>query len=141
MATKIRTHFKGPLSEGGNLIPMTVDPTLTPSAKNGLTGSQTVAVSDLNGIITNTGNTGVLTLLLPSAATAGVENSALKLQITVASNVVVAPASGEKIFLGGSGTANATMTVAGTVGNYADLYSDGTQWMVVGYSGVLTKSS
>ncbi len=142
MAIRIlRSHIKGPWASGGNPLLATVDPTLTPTAKNGVTGTQTLVASDLNGIITNTGNTGVLILALPAAGAVGVDNTALKIQVTVASAVIVVPAAGEKIWLGGSGTASATLSIPGVVGNYVDIYFDGSQSMVVGYAGALTKSS
>ena len=133
--TLSKTHFKGPLINGSNLTITTVDPTTTPTAH---TASATLVVADYNTIHTNTAAGASITLTLPAAAT--VSNKMLKIQLLAAQSVVLTPASGEKIFLGGSGTADSTATIAGTIGNYCDVYCDGTAHMIMGYSGVITKS-
>ena len=135
--TKItKTHFRGPIVMGGvNLVSKTVDPTTTPTAH---TASATLVVADYNTIHTNTAAGASITLTLPAAAT--VVNKMLKIQLTAAQSVVVTPASGEKIFLGGSGVADSTATIAGVIGNYADIYCDGSVHLIDGYSGVITKS-
>jgi hypothetical protein len=131
-----KTHFKGPIILGGvNLVVKTVDPTTTPTAH---TASATLVVADYNTIHTNTSATASITLTLPAAATVG--NKCLKIQLTAAQSVVLTPASGEKIFLGGSGTADSTATLAGVIGNYMDVYCDGSVHFINSYSGVITKS-
>ena len=135
-----RSHIKGPWASGGNYLSPLVDPTLTPVARTGISGTITLVAGDLNAITTNTGTTNILVLALPSATLDGVDNKALKVQMTGASNIAVVPASGESIYLGGSGAANSNLIIPNTSGNYADLYCDGSQWMVVGYSGALTKT-
>jgi len=62
-------------------------------------------------------------------------------QLTVAQSVSLSPAATGKIFLGGDGVANKDLVIAGVIGNYADIYCDGTNYLVVGYSGVLTKEA
>ena len=135
----IRTFWKGALGSGANPVPPIVAPDTTPTAKTGVSGTTTLAASELDGIITNTGTTNVLAITLPAASSS--DTKALKVQVTVASNVIVVPATGDKIYLGSSGTANATLVIPSTVGNYADLYCDGSNWLVVGYAGALTKSA
>jgi len=137
MAIRIlRTFFKGPVATGGNMVPAAVDPTLTPTAH---TASATLVVADLNNIHTNTGAAASIGVTLPSAAASGADNTSLKIQMTAAQIVQLVPASGESIYLGGSGVADKYLQIAGVIGNYADLYCDGVKWMVTGYSGVLTK--
>lgn len=133
--TLSKTHFKGPVFEGGNLIIAIVDPTGTPTAH---TASATLVVADYNTIHTNTAAGASITLTLPAAST--VSNKMLKIQLLAAQTVVLTPASGEKIFLGGNGVADSTATVAGVIGNYVDVYCDGASHMITGYSGVITKS-
>lgn len=136
---KLRIHFQGPIASGGNLLPMTTDPTVTPSSYAGNGVSNTLAAADVNGVINNTGATTTLSVALPSAASS--DNKSLKVCVSVASTVLVWPATGDSIYLNGSGTANKAVSIPGTVGNYADLYCDGNQWMVVGYSGALVKTT
>ncbi len=142
MAIRIkRTHFKGPLSSGNNFVPPLVDPTLTPTSRTFGAGTITLVAADLNAITNNTGATTGIVLVLPSATGAGSDNTSLKLQLTVASQVMVVPASGQSIYLGGSGTANEVLVIPGVVGNYADLYCDGATWMVLGYTGAVIKQA
>jgi len=54
---------------------------------------------------------------------------------------VLVPASGEQIFLGGGGVADEKLTIAGVIGNYADVYCDGERYHVFDYNGVLTKAA
>ena len=131
-----RTHFKGPLFNGGNLTVITVDPTLTPTAH---TASATLTVADFGTIHTNTGVGSRMVLTLPAANT--VENKAIKFQQTAAVITDIMPATGEVIYLGGDGVASKYLRLAGTISHYADLYCDGSQFMVMGYSGVVTKEA
>lgn len=98
----------------------------------------TVAVAEWSGLnVTNTGASGTIALTLPTAAT--MIGVATRVQITVAQIVQILPQTGEKIFLGGSGVASKYLAIAGVVGNYCDIYCDGTDFLVTGYSGVVTK--
>ena len=106
-------------------------------ATNATTGA--VATADFPKNNTNTGSTGTIVLTLPAAA--DVKGKFMRFQMTVAQIVQLTPASGEKIYLGGSGTADKYLQIAGVIGNYAVLYSDGTDYLVTEYSGVLTKQS
>jgi hypothetical protein len=76
---------------------------------------------------------------MPAAALAA--GLSLKVQLTVAQIVDLTPAAGEKIFLGGSGVATKYCSIAGVIGNFLDLYCDGTDYLVVNYSGVVTKEA
>lgn len=98
-----------------------------------------MAIADFPKNNTNTGASGTIVLTLPTAAS--VEGQKCRVQLTVAQIVRLDPAGTEKIYLGGDGVAGKYLNIAGVIGNYADIYSDGTAFYVVGYSGVLTKES
>lgn len=98
-----------------------------------------VAVADFMKNNTNTGASGAIVLTLPSAAS--VKDQVCRIQLTVAQTVTLTPASGEKIYLGGSGVASKYLLIAGVIGNYAHIYSDGASYFVTNYSGVLTKEA
>lgn len=117
-------------------VPPVVDPKTTVTAK---TGDATLTVAELRTIITNTGAAGTVVLTLPAASAAA--GLTFKVQVTAAQIVRVLPATGEKVFLGGSGVASKYLQIAGVIGNYADIYCDGVDWLVLNYSGVLTKEA
>ena len=109
----------------------------TPTAK---TGDATLTAAECNGqIITNTGASGTIVLTLP--APSAVAGCAFRVQLTVAQIVRLLPTSGKKIYLGGSGVATKYLNVAGVIGNYADVFCDGTDFHVTHYSGVVTKEA
>lgn len=128
--TKVET-----VTDDGTLF-KTISPKATVSAQ---AATATLATTDFNKILTNTGSTGTVTLTLPAAA--DVEWKWIKVQLTVAQIVRLLPATGEKIYLGGSGVASKYLNIAGVIWNYADVYSDGTDYIVTAYSGVLTKEA
>jgi hypothetical protein len=102
------------------------------------TADATLTVASFARIHTNTGAGAAKNLTLPSAADAA--GMSIKIQITAAWALVLIPASTEKIYLGGDGVADSTLTIAGVIGNYADVYCDGKRYHVIDYNGVLTKS-
>lgn len=97
----------------------------------------TLVAADFDKVITNTGAAGAIVLTLPAASE--VEGKSIKVQLTVAQQVSLSPAASEGVYLGGSGVVNKDLIIAGVIGNYADVYSDGTNYLVTGYSGVVTK--
>ena len=99
----------------------------------------TLDIDDFGKNLTNTGAIDAVDLTLPAASVVAGEST--RIQLTVAQIVNVLPASGESIYLGGSGTADEYLAIAGVIGNYAELYSDGESYHVTKYSGVLTKES
>lgn len=117
----------------GYIYPV-VAPNATVAAK---AATANLAAADFGKNITNTGAGDAIVLTLPAAAT--VKGKVMRVQLTVAKNVSLSPATTEKIFLGGDGVANKDLVIAGVIGNYADIYCDGTNYLVVGYSGVVTK--
>lgn len=117
-----------------------VQPKITAdTAVTAKTADATLTGSELLTIITNTAATATITLTLPAAST--MSGKPLKVQLLAAQIVRLLPASGEKIYLGGSGVASKYLNIAGVIGNYADLYCDGTAYLVTSYSGVLTKEA
>lgn len=114
----------------------TISPKATVSAE---AATATLDVSDFGKIITNTGATDAIVLTLPAAA--DVAGKGIKVQLTVAKIVQLKPATGEKIYLGGSWVASKYLDIAWVIGNYADVYSDGTDYIVTAYSWVLTKEA
>jgi hypothetical protein len=67
--------------------------------------------------------------------------TSFRVQMTVAQIARLAPASGDAVCLGGSNVDDKYLQIAGVIGNYADIYCDGVDYMVVRYSGVLTKEA
>lgn len=120
---------------GGTLYPI-VSPKATVEAN---TADATLAAANFGKIQTNTGASGTIVLTLPAAST--VAGKAIKVALTVAQIVRVKPATGEKVYLTGSGVASKYLNIAGVIGNYVDIYCDGTDFLVVGGDGVLTKEA
>ena len=104
-----------------------------------LASATTLDADDFMVNLTNTGSTGTLEHQLPAAST--VKGEVLHFQLTAAEIVRLQPPSGGGVYLGGSGVADKYVQVAGVIGNYIDLYSDGSTYHVVGYAGVVTKES
>lgn len=103
------------------------------------TADYTVTAADFGSIFTNAGDTGAQVLTLPAAAT--VANKGIRVASLAAQTITLTPATGEKIFLNGSGVASKYCLIAGTIGNFVELYSDGTDYIVTNYSGVVTKEA
>jgi hypothetical protein len=98
-----------------------------------------LAIADYGVNLTNTGAAATVALTLLAAASAA--GMPLRLYVTAAQIVQFVPASGEKIYLAGSGVADKYVQVAGVIGNYIDLFCDGEKYLVQGYSGVVTKQA
>lgn len=130
------THFSNPVYGGDYLLVPVVLPNATVSAQTA-TATLTSAVFGKN--VTNTGASGTIVLTLPAAKQG--KDKAFRVWLTVAQIVRLDPAGTEKIYLGGSGVAGKYLNIAAVIGNYADIYCDGTDYHVVGYSGVVTKEA
>lgn len=98
-----------------------------------------LAVADFQKINTNTGAGAGIVLTLPAAAL--VAGKACKIHVTVAQTVTLSPAATDAVYLGGSGVDDKDLVIAGVIGNYCDLYSNGENYLVLGYSGVVTKQA
>jgi len=98
-----------------------------------------IAAADFPKNNTNTGATGTIVLTLPTAAS--VANQKMRVYLTAAQIVRIDPYSTESIYLAGSGTAGKYLNIAAAIGNYCDVLSDGTNFYVTGFSGIVTKEA
>jgi len=103
------------------------------------TADYTITVAQLNSIFNNTGDTGTQVLTLPAVSLS--KGKGLKVAVTAAQIIQLLPVTGEAINLNGSAVVTKYLNIAGVIGNYCDLYCDGTQWIVTSYSGVVTKEA
>lgn len=124
-----------PTTTNGVLYPI-VAPNGTPVA---YTGDATLVAADLNKNVTNTGASGTVVLTLPSVS--GLAGYVLHVEATAAQIIRVDAAGTETIWLGGSGAAGKYLNIAGVIGNMADIYCDGSRWLVVNRCGVVTKEA
>lgn len=98
----------------------------------------TLLAADFGKIHTNTGASAGITLTLP--APSAVAGLSLRVQLTVAQSVTLDPLT-QKIYLGGSGVADKNAIIAGVIGNFLDITSDGVDFLITNYSGVVTKEA
>lgn len=105
------------------------------------TADYTVTLADLKTqtIINNTGASGTIVLTLPSVASS--DGYVLLVNILAAQIVRLLPQTGEAVNYNGSAVVTKYFQIAGTIGNYAELYCNGSQWLVIGGNGVLTKEA
>jgi hypothetical protein len=103
------------------------------------TTTENLAAADFPKNNTNTGASGNIVLTLPAAAS--VAGQSTRIQVTAAHQVSLSPAATEAVYLGGDGVVDKDLVVAGTIGNFCDVYSDGKRFLVLGYSGVVTKEA
>ena len=113
--------------------------TLATASQSAKTADYTVVASEMGTNFTNTGAAGTVVFTLPSAAL--VPNKTVKFSALAAQIVRVDPTGSEKAYLNGSGVAGKYVNIAAVIGNYADFYSDGTDWHVTYTSGVVTKEA
>jgi 3D (Asp-Asp-Asp) domain-containing protein len=104
---------------------------------NASTAVMTAAAFSNNN--TNTGASGTVVLTLPAAS--AVKNKTLRFYQTVAQITRLLPVTGEKIYLAGSGVATKYLNIAAVIGNFVDVYSDGVDFIVTGWSGAITKEA
>jgi hypothetical protein len=122
----------------GLMIP--APPRVSPDADvSAQTATATLTIANFCKNVTNTGSSGTIVLTLP--AVAAVPGLAMRVQLTVAQIVQLLPATGEKIFLGGSGVASKYLNIAAVIGNYVDIFCNGEAYLVMNYSGVVTKEA
>jgi len=103
------------------------------------TADYTVLSSEFDSIFNNTGDTWAQVLTLPAAV--AVSGKTLRVAVTAAQTITLTPTTGEKIFLNGSGVASKYVLIAGVISNYVEVYSDGVDYIVTNYSGVVTKEA
>lgn len=103
------------------------------------TADYTIKASELDSIFDNTGDAGTMVLTLPAVKDS--VGKCLTVNILAAQIVRLLPVTGEAVNLNGSAVVTKYLNIAGVIGNYADLFCDGKQWIVTGYSGVVTKEA
>lgn len=103
------------------------------------TADYTILASELNSVFDNTGDAGTMVLTLPAVKDS--IGKCLTINLLAAQIVRLLPVTGEAVNLNGSAVVTKYLNIAGVIGNYADLYCDGVQWIVTGYSGVVTKEA
>ena len=99
----------------------------------------TLTAANFGKIQTNTGAGGGIALTLPAAST--VAGCAVRAAVMAAQTIQFVPASGDKIYLNGSGGADKYVQIAGVIGNFIEVYSDGVDYVVTDYAGVATKQA
>ena len=103
------------------------------------TGDTTLTTADLGKIVTNTGASGTVVVTLPAANTC--REATLRFHLFAAQILRVLPQTGEAVCLNTSNVVTKYLNITGVIGNYCELYCDGTQWIVTHYSGVVTKEA
>lgn len=105
------------------------------------TADYTITVADLAlpTIFNNTGDTGTMVLTLPSVASA--KGKVVRVHLLAAQIVRLLPVTGSIINYNGSAVATKYLNIAGVIGNYVEVFCDGTQWVVTQANGVVTKEA
>lgn len=117
----------------------TIDPrNATVSTK---TADYTVTVSDLEAptIFNNDGDGDTLVLTLPAVADA--KGKVVRAHALAAQEIRLDPQTGEAVNYNGSATVSKYVSLAGTIGNYIEMFCDGTEWIVTQSNGVVTKEA
>ena len=94
------------------------------------TADYTILSTELNRVFNNSGDDGTTVLTLPTVY--GNAGKALKIHVLAAQIVRALPVTGQAVNLNGSAVVTKYLNIAGVIGNYADLYCDGYQWIVTG---------
>lgn len=113
-----------------------VSPAATALAK---TTDYTVLAADFANILTNTGASGTVVFTLPSAVT--YPGTVLRFHLFAAQIVRLLPVTGQAVALNSSAVVTKYLNIANVIGNYCEIVSDGTQWLVTHYAGVVTKEA
>lgn len=125
------------VKDASGVMRSSVNPNGTVTAA--MTGTTaTWVAADFGTVQTNEGGQ-ALVVTLPAAAT--VAHQSARIHVLAAYTITLTPASGEKVFLNGSGVASKYLLIAAVVGNFAEVYCDGISYYVVNYSGVVTKEA
>jgi hypothetical protein len=103
------------------------------------TSDYTIVKADADTIFTNTGASGTVVFTLPSVKVS--HGVVFRFHAFAAQIIRALPVTGEAINLNGSAVVTKYLNLAAVIGNYMDLYCDGTQWLVTGFSGVVTKEA
>lgn len=117
----------------------TIDPsTATVSVK---TADYTITAADLAAptIFNNTGDSGNLVYTLPSVASS--KGRVVRIHALAAQTQQADPQAGEAVNYNGSAVVSKYAQLAGVIGNFMELYCDGSQWIVTKANGVVTKEA
>jgi len=100
----------------------------------------TILAAEISGMnVTNTGAGATVSLTLPTAAS--MIGQSFRVMQLVAQITQLLPQTGEAICLNGDAVVSKYLNIAAVIGNYVDVYCDGTRYHVTGYSGVVTKEA
>lgn len=117
----------------------TLDPrTATVTTK---TADYTITQSDLETptIFNNAGDTGNMVLTLPAVSAS--KGKVVRVHALAAQTMQLDPQAGEAVNYNGSAVVSKYAQLAGVIGNYMELFCDGTQWVITRSSGVITKEA
>jgi len=106
---------------------------------NTKTSDYTILQSELNQVFDNAGDNGTTVLTLPAVRDS--YGKALKVHVLAAQIIRCLPQTGEAVDLHGSAVVTKYLDIAGVIGNYVDLYCDGSKWIVTHSNGVVTKEA
>lgn len=94
---------------------------------------------DLPTIFNNTGDAGNLVYTLPAVADS--KGKVVRIHALAAQTQQADPQAGEAVNYNGSAVVSKYAQLAGVIGNYMELFCDGTQWIITNSSGVITKEA
>lgn len=105
------------------------------------TADYTITQSDLNTptIFNNSGDTGTLVYTLPAVAAS--KGKVVRVHALAAQIQRLLPQTGEAVNFNGSAVVTKYLNIAGVIGNYVEVFCDGTQWIVTQACGVVTKEA
>jgi hypothetical protein len=105
------------------------------------TADYTVTIADLEAptIFDNAGDAGTQVLTLPAVALA--KGKVIRAHALAAQIIRLDPQAGEAVNYNGSAVVSKYVNLAGVIGNYIELFCDGTQWVVTQSNGVVTKEA
>lgn len=111
--------------------------TATVSAK---TTDYTVLESDLTTptIFTNEGASGEVVFTLPAVADS--KGMVARFAALAAQTIRLDPQDGEAVNYNGDAVVTEDATLAGVIGNYVEVFCDGSQWIITQANGVITKA-
>jgi hypothetical protein len=105
------------------------------------TAAYTVTQGDLDKptILSNLGASGNVVITLPGFHAS--RGKVLRVAVNAAQTVQLLPRTGQAINYNGSAVVTKYCQIAGVVGNWIEIFSDGVQWIVTRQSGVVTKEA
>lgn len=105
------------------------------------TADYTITQDDLDTptIFNNTGDSGNLVYTLPAVAAS--KGKVVRIHALAAQTQQADPQAGEAVNYNGSAVVSKYAQLAGVIGNWMELFCDGTQWIVTDNSGVVTKEA